>query len=154
MLEWLKKSGPDPEDPMRNPVSASALLAELRAVDPAKALDEMRGFEEKAFFEYHLYTLGRPATLPDNSTKQLELFPTARNVPCEKVLVYYGLEGFYGFFPDPVIDRNLGNQSNKKVDIYLRFKNAKDIGMGMPLPSGRIRVSQRDPADDTLEFRV
>ena len=27
------------------------------------------GFEEKAFFEYHLYTLGRPATLPNNSTK-------------------------------------------------------------------------------------
>ncbi len=49
-------------------------------------------------------------------------------------------------------DRNFGVQSNKKVDIYLRFKNAKDIGMGMPLPSGRIRVSQRDPADDTLEF--
>jgi hypothetical protein len=119
----------------------------------AKAAAEAdRGFEEKAFFEYHLYTLGRPATLPDNSTKQLELFPTARNVPCEKVLVYYGLEGFYGFFPNPVTDRNLGNQSNKKVDIYLRFKNAKEIGMGMPLPSGRIRVSQRDPADDTLEF--
>ena len=27
------------------------------------------GFEEKAFFEYHLYTLGRRSTLPDNSTK-------------------------------------------------------------------------------------
>ena len=49
-------------------------------------------------------------------------------------------------------DRNFGLQSNKKVDIYLRFKNEKAIGMGMPLPSGRIRVSQRDTADDTLEF--
>jgi hypothetical protein len=29
---------------MRNPASASALLAELRAADPAKALDEMRGW--------------------------------------------------------------------------------------------------------------
>ena len=48
------------------------------------------GFEEKAFFEYHLYTLGRPTTLPDNSTKQIELFPAAREVPCEKVMVYYG----------------------------------------------------------------
>lgn len=44
MLEWLKKSGPDPEDPMRSPASASALLAELRAADPSKALDEMRGW--------------------------------------------------------------------------------------------------------------
>ena len=52
--------------------------------------DKAAGFEEKAFFEYHLYTLGRPTTLPDNSTKQIELFPAARDVPCEKTLVYYG----------------------------------------------------------------
>jgi hypothetical protein len=51
-----------------------------------------------------------------------------------------------------MIDRNFGVQSNEKVDIYLRFKNEEAIGMGMPLPSGRIRVSQRDPADATLEF--
>ncbi len=111
------------------------------------------GFQEKSFFEYHLYTLGRPTTLPDNATRQIELFPTARTVPCEKVMVYYGLPGGYrGFFSTPRTDRNFGIQSNKKVDIYLRFKNEKEIGMGMPLPSGRIRVSQRDEADDTLEF--
>ncbi len=112
-----------------------------------------RGFEEKAFFEYHLYTLGRPTSLPDNSTKQLELFPTAKGVPCEKVLVYYGLDrGFRGFFPNPITDRNLGIQSNKKVDIYLRFKNSEQNNMGMPLPSGRIRVNKLDPADQSLEF--
>ncbi len=112
-----------------------------------------RGFEEKAFFEYHLYTLGRPSTLPDNSTKQIELFPSVKGVPCEKVLVYYGLDrGFRGFFPNPMTDRNLGTQSNKKVDIYLRFKNSEQNRMGMPLPSGRIRVNKLDPADDSLEF--
>jgi len=110
------------------------------------------GFEEKSFFEYHLYTLGRPTTLPDNSTKQIELFPAAREVPCEKVMVYYGLGSRYPIYGSPMMDRNFGVQSNKKVDIYLRFKNEKAIGMGMPLPSGRIRVSQRDPADDSLEF--
>ncbi len=110
------------------------------------------GFEEKAFFEYHMYTLGRPTTLPDNSTKQIELFPTARDVPCEKVMVYYGVGSRYRSYGSPMTDRNFGVQSNKKVDIYLRFKNEEEIGMGMPLPSGRIRVSQRDKADDTLEF--
>jgi hypothetical protein len=109
-------------------------------------------FEEKAFFEYHLYTLGRPTTLGDNSTKQIELFPAARGVPCEKVLLYYGLGSRYRGYGSPMTDRNFGVQSNKKVDIYLRFKNEKEIGMGMPLPGGRIRVSQRDPADDSLEF--
>ncbi|MBU0718862.1 MAG: DUF4139 domain-containing protein [Planctomycetes bacterium] len=110
------------------------------------------GFEEKAFFEYHLYTLGRPTTLPDNSTKQIELFPVARQVPCEKVMLYYGLGTRYGYYGSPMTDRNFGVQSNKKVDIYLQFVNEEKAGMGMPLPSGRVRVSQRDPADDTLEF--
>ena len=34
------------------------------------------GFAEQSFFEFHLYTLGRNATIADNSTKQIELFPT------------------------------------------------------------------------------
>jgi hypothetical protein len=135
-----------------------------RAPQPPEAITDGRfmakaarlappGFEEKAFFEYHLYTLGHPTTLPDNSTKQIELFPDARGVPCDKILVYYGLPtGFRGFFPNPVTDRNLGTESNTKVDIYLRFKNAKDNGLGMPLPAGRIRVSKLDPADHSLEF--
>jgi len=111
------------------------------------------GFAEKSFFEYHLYTLGRPTTLPDNSTKQIELFPAARSVPCEKTLVYYGLApGYYGYSASPHTDRNLGVQSNKKVDVYLGFKNTAEHNMGMPLPSGRIRVSKLDPADRTLEF--
>ena len=110
------------------------------------------GFEEKAFFEYHLYTLGRPTTLPDNSTKQIELFPPARTVPCEKVLLYYGLGSRYPIYGRPMTDRSFGVQCNKKIDIYLRLKNEEKIGMGMPLPSGRIRVSQLDPADDSLEF--
>lgn len=111
------------------------------------------GFEEKEFFEYHLYTLGRPAALPDNSTKQIELFPTAHNVPCEKTLVYYGLApGYYGYGSGPITDRNYGTQSNRKVNVYLGFKNAPEHNMGIPLPAGRIRVSKLDSADQTLEF--
>ena len=111
------------------------------------------GFAEKTFFEYHLYTLGRPTTLPDNSTKQIELFPAARSVPCEKTLVYYGLmPGYYGYSASPLTDRNYGVQSNRKVDVYLGFKNSQDHNMGMPLPSGRMRVSKMDTADKTLEF--
>jgi hypothetical protein len=43
-------------------------------------------------------------------------------------------------------------QSNKKVDVYLEFKNDKEYGLGVPLPAGRIRVSQLDAADTSLEF--
>jgi len=127
---------------MQAPAAARAMAME----------DRVSGFEQKAFFEYHLYTLGRPTTLPDNSTKQIELFPAARRVPCVKTLVYYGLTPTYGFLPHPATDRNYGTQSNRKVDVYLGFQNAKTRNMGMPLPAGRVRVSKQDPADGTLEF--
>jgi hypothetical protein len=32
------------------------------------------------------------------------------------------------------------------------FENSKKKGLGMPLPAGRIRVSQLDEADNSLEF--
>jgi len=118
----------------------------------AMALEEKTaGFAEKAFFEYHLYTLGRTTTLPDNSTKQIELFAPARGVPCEKTLVYYGAGG-YRHGGGPITDRNYGTRSNKKVDVYIGFKNKKENNMGISLPAGRIRVSKLDDADKMLEF--
>ncbi len=114
---------------------------------------DVSGFQEKSFFEYHLYTLGRPTTLANNSTKQIELFPTARGVGCEKTLVYYGQAGWFGgYYGSPMTDRNFGNQSNKKIDVYLRFKNREDNKLGIPLPAGKIRVGKLDNADQSLEF--
>lgn len=111
------------------------------------------GFEEKSFFEFHLYTLGRTTSLPNHSTKQIELFPEAKQVPVEKLLVYYGLgDGINAYYGSPLTDRNIGNQSSKKVDVYLKFKNEQRHGLGVPLPGGRIRVSKLDSADGSLEF--
>ena len=110
-----------------------------------------QGFEEKSFFEYHLYTLGRPATIPNNSTKQIELFDSATHVPAKKQLVYYGGD-FGGDYGAPMQDRDMSPGSNAAVDVWLKFRNDKDSGMGMPLPAGRIRVSQQDKADGSLEF--
>ena len=121
-----------------------------RAMEMAVASDAA-GFQEKAFSEFHLYTLGRRTTLPDNSTKQVELFDQAKQIPAKKLLVYYGLNNAYAY-PNPMTDRDFGTQSNKKVDVYLEFRNDKQYGLGVPLPSGRIRVSQLDAADGTLEF--
>jgi hypothetical protein len=109
------------------------------------------GFEEKAFFEYHLYTLGRPATIPNNSTKQIELFDSATRVPARKQLVYDGAPDFR-FYGGLVQDREFGSESNAKVEVFLKFSNDKASGMGMPLPAGRVRVSQQDKADGSLEF--
>lgn len=141
-------------DVHRAPQPGEAQAGAMYAKNESRLAERDAGFQEKSFFEYHLYTLGRPTTIPENSTKQIELFDAARAVPTEKVLVYYGLdEQFrYGFWGSPMNDRNFGSSSNKKVDTYLRFKNAKENGLGIPLPSGRIRVSKLDPADGSLEF--
>ena len=122
-------------------------VMEMAAAAPADAA----GFEQKEFFEFHLYTLGRKTTLPNNSTKQIELFDQARQIPAKKVLHYYGAGHPY-LYPSPYTDRNMGVETNKKVDVYLEFKNDKSFGLGVPLPAGRLRVSQLDKADGSLEF--
>jgi hypothetical protein len=122
------------------------VLMKANAAAPAA-----EGFVQKDFFEFHLYTLGRKTTLPNNSTKQIELFDQARQIPAKKVLLYYGAVQPY-FYPSPYTDRNMGVAMNKKVDVYLEFKNDKQFGLGVPLPAGRLRVSQLDKADGSLEF--
>jgi hypothetical protein len=72
-------------------------------------------------------------------------------VPAKKQLVYYGAD-FGSYYGGPMLDREFGPASNTKVDVWLTFRNNKASGMGMPLPAGRIRVSQQDKADGSLEF--
>jgi len=109
------------------------------------------GFQEKAFFEFHLYTLPRPANIPENSSEQIALFPTARNIPVEKLLVYEGsdINGFGGGMID---QPEFGAMGKTKVDVFVRFKNEAAANLGMPLPAGKLRVSKRDDADGSLEF--
>ncbi len=130
-------------------------LADFRARGgKMMAMSESLGFEEKAFFEYHLYTLPRRTDILANTTQQITLFPTARDVAVEKVLVYYGLPqaASWRFVARPAQDRNLGGQSNPKVDVYIKFENKKKNNLGMPLPKGKVRTYKRDDADGTLEF--
>jgi hypothetical protein len=89
-------------------------------------------FEEKAFFEYHMYTLNRPATVKNNQIKQLTLFPNA-DVRVKKILTYNGV------------------QDGSKVRINLEFKNNKQNGLGIPLPQGKLRVYKKDE-DQSLQF--
>ena len=105
-------------------------------------------FAEKAFFEYHLYTLSRPATLPQNSTKQLELIPAAVNIPVEKLYVYENGSPWYGYAN---YDQSYGATGDTKIGVFLKLENKKENGLGVPLPAGRIRVNQRDD-DGSLEF--
>ncbi|KAA9132617.1 DUF4139 domain-containing protein [Marinihelvus fidelis] len=113
--------------------------------------DAMAGFEEKSFFEYHLYTLGRRTDLPENSTRQLELMPSAEGVACEKELVFAPTLD-YGWYGYQQLDQGYGRVAGKDVSVFLRFANDENSGLGVPLPAGRIRVNQLDTADGSLEF--
>jgi hypothetical protein len=128
--------------------SATAPRAVMMLAAAARAKDE--GFIEKAFDEFHLYTLGHPTTLPNNATKQLELFDAARRVPAQREFVYAASpEGYAG--AGPLTDRALGAATAAKVDSVLVFRNDKASGLGLPLPAGRVRVSRLD-VDGSLEF--
>jgi hypothetical protein len=130
---------------------AQPMMAKFALREAAEAAPAAPGFKEQSFFEFHLYTLERRTSLPNNSTKQIELFDQARQIAARKVLLYNGAAATY-MYPTPMTDRNFGGQSNKKVDVYLEFRNDKQYGLGVPLPAGRVRVSKLDASDGSLEF--
>ncbi|MCQ1535037.1 DUF4139 domain-containing protein [Methanosarcina sp. KYL-1] len=88
-------------------------------------------FAEESLFEYHLYTLERPATLKNNQVKQISLL-SADSVPVEKELIFDGAR-------------------SDKVQVVLNLENSKEKGLGMPLPAGVVRVYKAD-SDGQLQF--
>jgi hypothetical protein len=91
----------------------------------AMAAPQEAGFEEKAFFEYHMYTLPRAATLADNENKQISLFEPASTAV--KKVYYY---------------RPQRNATD--VQVVVEFVNSTQAGLGMPLPAGRVRLFKAD----------
>jgi len=94
--------------------------------------DAGAGFEEKSFFEYHLYTLQRPTDLLDQQTKQVSLFPNT-SVRTKRIYEYDW------------------RRRNDRVGVSLEFANTEENGLGIPLPAGRFRIYQRDD-DGSQEF--
>jgi hypothetical protein len=110
---------------------------------------------EKAFDDYHLYTLERRTTLLDRETKQVE-FVRASGVKSEPVYVYDGVKidvnRYRGWGYDSIRqDHDYGTQSNPKIWVMREFANAETNHLGLPLPKGRLRFYRRD-ADGQLEF--
>jgi len=102
---------------------------------------------EKALFEYHAYTIGRPTSLGNNSIKQVELFAPKGNIPFSKEYVYAG-DGDLGIYGEkPMTERSPRGVENKKVDVILKLANDEKAGLGIPLPAGRVRIYARDAAD-------
>jgi hypothetical protein len=103
---------------------------------------------EKAFDEFHLYSIARPTTLHDRETKQVE-FVHAEKMYAPTIYVYDGATGyqFYGLN----YDRGYGQSDNKKIIVQREFKNAETNQLGIALPAGKLRFYRRD-SDGQLQF--
>jgi hypothetical protein len=95
-------------------------------------------FAEEAFFEYHLYTLERPATLLMNEQKQVTLLE-ASGVEVSKRLIFRGTPGYYR----SAYGHGIHEQ---KVGVYLDIENREQNRLGIPLPKGVLRVYKQDGA--------
>lgn len=95
-------------------------------------------FQEKAFFEYHIYNLQRPTTLANNETKQISLFEVSGIKAVKKY--FYRSGGYYYNQPN----------SQGKVAVIMEFENKKDNKLGIPMPEGKVRVYKSD--GESLEF--
>lgn len=127
-----------------------AMVGMMRAKTMELAAAPADTFQEESLFEYHLYKLGRRTDLPQNSTKQLELFPAIVGSTCKRELVFTASELPYRWW-GPLTDQGYNATREGEVGAYLEFQNKEANGMGIPLPAGRVRVNQA-AKDGSLEF--
>src|SRR2546423_261308 len=127
----------------------------MRAMAMDAAASVAPAVTEKAFDEYHLYTLERATTLRDRETKQVE-FIHAAGVTSKQLYVFDGAKidfNRYGGWNWENIrnDHSYGTESNPKIWVMREFINSQANHMGMPLPKGRVRFYRRND-DGQMEF--
>jgi len=121
----------------------------LGAVPAGSIAENMPAVAEKAFDEFHLYSLARPTTLLDRETKQVE-FVRATDVKAPTIYVYEGSSD-YRFYGGLNYNQDYGREGNKKVRVMREFVNAETNHLGIALPKGKLRFYRRD-ADGQMEF--
>lgn len=84
--------------------------------------------------DYYLYPLPRRTSVEQNQTKQVG-FLDARGVTGRRI--YYHRS-----------DELQSVEQPRSVDVALEFSNARSAGLGQQLPSGVVRVYQRDSSGD------
>ncbi|HET9358498.1 MAG TPA: DUF4139 domain-containing protein [Vicinamibacterales bacterium] len=135
-------------------------LAERFARQDAAAAREVT---QESFGDYHLYTLDRKTTINNNQTKQVSMLG-ASDFPILKRYIVDGQAFYYRNAQHP------GSPLKDVVKVYYQFKNEEKAGLGLPMPSGVVRVYQADskggvqfvgedridhtPKDETLNVKI
>ncbi len=109
----------------------------------AKSAAAPAQFQQESFSEYHLYTLGRRTSIFDQESKQISMLD-ASHFPLQKVYVVNGQSYYYRSAAQP------GAPVKDPVQVFYKFKNEDKAGLGIPLPSGTVRVYQADSRGGSL----
>jgi hypothetical protein len=135
------------------PGTAGRYITQMAAAEAAAPVGPP--VTEKAFDEYHLYTLERSTTLRDRETKQVE-FIHATGVTTKQVYIYEGVKidpnRYNGWNWENIRnDHSYGTESNPKIWVMREFVNSQANHLGIPLPKGRVRFYRRND-DGQVEF--
>ena len=120
-----------------NRVRGSIDNLEMKARRDFAVAAEAPAMAQEAFSDYHLYTLARKTTINNNETKQVSMLG-ATGFPVQKRYVVDGQNFYYRNAQHP------GAPIKDVVQVYYQFKNEEGAGLGMPMPSGTVRVYQSD----------
>ncbi|MBM3769733.1 MAG: DUF4139 domain-containing protein [Acidimicrobiia bacterium] len=141
------------------------MLGDMRAEADSCADAQMvdAAMAQEAFSDYHLYTLGRKTTINNRETKQVSMLG-ATGFPIRKRYVVDGRAFYYRNAQHP------GSPVKDDVQVFYEWKNEERAGLGMPMPSGTVRVYQADskggvqcvgednirhtPKDETLKVKI
>ena len=122
----------------QNGMDAIGAMKSIARAESAPAV-----FQQESFSEYHLYSLNRRTSIFDQESKQISLL-NASHFPLRKVYVVNGQFYYYRGAAQP------GAPIKDPVQVFYKFKNEEKSGLGMPLPSGTIRVNQADSSGGSL----
>ena len=137
-------------------------LQELRAAQKDLAVASV-AMSQESLSDYHLYTLARKTTVNNGETKQVNMLG-ATAFPVLKRYVVEGQAFYYHNAQHP------GAPIKDVVQVLYQFKNEVKAGLGMPMPSGTVRVYQSDskggvqfvgedrightPKDETIDLKI
>ena len=120
-------------------VVAERQVRDEMSMDSARPMNAPAAFKEESLFEYHLYTLQRPATIRNNETKQLSLLE-GKGIQITKKLIIDSMQGYTNYYPS---EGEVGTGS-LKPQVRLEFVNSLENNLGIPLPKGNVKIYQRD----------
>lgn len=143
---------------VRKAMAISERLAKSEMMDAAAP-----AMTQESFSDYHLYSMDRKTSVNNNETKQVSMM-SATGFPVQK---RYVVDGQAFFYRSPL---HPGSPLKDAVQVYYQLKNEAKSGLGMPMPSGTVRVYQSDskggvqfvgedriahtPKDETINLKI